>query len=88
MAPFHGWGSHASRLHPLRGGSLLFTTKVPDIPGLIPKMFVPCRRDRSSRPKVFCKKKVFLKISQNSPENICARVSFLIKLRIGALQLY
>ena len=27
---------------------------------------------RSSRPEVFCKKNVFLKISQNSQENICA----------------
>ena len=27
MAPFSGWGSTASRLEPLRGGSLLFTTK-------------------------------------------------------------
>ena len=35
---------------------------------------------RSSRPEVFCKKG-FLKISQNSQENTCARVSFLIKLR-------
>ena len=26
MAPFYGWGSTASRLQPLRGGSLLFTT--------------------------------------------------------------
>ena len=33
MAPFCGWGSTASRLEPLRGGSLLFTTKFPDIPG-------------------------------------------------------
>ena len=24
MVPFHGWGSTASRLEPLRGGSLLF----------------------------------------------------------------
>ena len=30
---FHGWGSTASRLQPLRGGSLLFTTKFPEIPG-------------------------------------------------------
>ena len=30
MAPFYGWGS---RLEPLRGGSLLFTAKFPDIPG-------------------------------------------------------
>ena len=27
MAPFYGWGSTASMLEPLRGGSLLFTTK-------------------------------------------------------------
>ena len=33
MAPFHGWGSTASRLQPLQGGSLLFTTKFPEIPG-------------------------------------------------------
>ena len=33
MAPFYGWGSTASRLVPLQGGSLLFTTKFPHIPG-------------------------------------------------------
>ena len=33
MVPFYGWGSTASRLEPLRGGSLLFTTKFPEIPG-------------------------------------------------------
>ena len=33
MASFYGWGSTASRLEPLRGGSLLFTTKSPEIPG-------------------------------------------------------
>ena len=33
MAPFYGWGSTASRLEPLRGGSLFFTTKFPEIPG-------------------------------------------------------
>ena len=33
MAPFYGWGSTASRLQPLRGGSLLFTIQFPDIPG-------------------------------------------------------
>ena len=27
VAPLYGWGSSASRLEPLRGGSLLFTTK-------------------------------------------------------------
>ena len=34
MAPFYGWGSTASsRLEPLQGGSSLFTTKFPEIPG-------------------------------------------------------
>ena len=33
-------------------------------------------------------KKVFLEISQNLLENTYARVSFLIKLRASALQLY
>ena len=32
MAPFYGWGSTASRLEPLRGGSLLFTTTFLEIP--------------------------------------------------------
>ena len=31
IAPFYGWGSTASRLEPLRGGSLLFATKLPEI---------------------------------------------------------
>ena len=33
MAPFYGRGLTASRLQPLLGGSLLFTTKFPKIPG-------------------------------------------------------
>ena len=33
MAPFYGWGSTASRLEPFQGGSLLFTTKFPEITG-------------------------------------------------------
>ena len=33
MALFYGWGSTVSRLEPLRGGSSLFTTKFPEIPG-------------------------------------------------------
>ena len=33
MALFYRWGSTASRLVPLRGSSLLFTAKFPDIPG-------------------------------------------------------
>ena len=35
MVPFYGWGSTASRLEPLWGGSLLFTTQFPEIPGRI-----------------------------------------------------
>ena len=33
MAPFYGWSSTASSLEPPRGGSLLFATKFPEIPG-------------------------------------------------------
>ena len=33
MVPFYGWGSTASRLESLLGGSLIFTTKFPEIPG-------------------------------------------------------
>ena len=33
MAPFYGWGSTASRLELLQGGSLLLTTKFPGNPG-------------------------------------------------------
>ena len=33
MAPFYGWGSTVSKLEPLRGASLLFTTKFPEILG-------------------------------------------------------
>ena len=42
---------------------------------------------RSSRPDVFCKK-VFLEILQNSQENNCARLSFLITLQASSLHLY
>ena len=33
MSPFYGWGSPASRLESHQGGSLLFTTKFPEISG-------------------------------------------------------
>ena len=33
MAPFYRWGSTASRLQTLQGGSLLFTIQFPEIPG-------------------------------------------------------
>ena len=44
MAPFNGWGSTASRLEPLGGGGLLFTTKSPEIAGT---HFVDLRRMKS-----------------------------------------
>ena len=33
MKPFYGWSSATSKLEPLQGGRLLFTTKSPNIPG-------------------------------------------------------
>ena len=33
ISPFYGWGSTASRLEPVRWGSLLFITKLPEILG-------------------------------------------------------
>ena len=33
MDPFYGWGSTVSRLEQLWGGSLLYNTKFPEIPG-------------------------------------------------------
>ena len=33
MVPFYGWGSTASRLVPLRAGSLFLGIKFPDIHG-------------------------------------------------------
>ena len=33
MAPFYGWGSTASRLDLIQGGSLLFTTRFPEVAG-------------------------------------------------------
>ena len=33
--PIYIWGSTSSRLVPLRGGSLLFTTKFPEVPDIL-----------------------------------------------------
>ena len=33
MASFYGWGSTVSRLVLIRGGSLIFFSKFPEIPG-------------------------------------------------------
>ena len=42
---------------------------------------------QKQQPEVFYKK-VFLELLQNSQGNISARVSFLIKLQVGGLELY
>ena len=53
----------------------------------LPNSFQKCRSSRSqmffrsSRPEMFCKK-LFLEISQNSQENICARAFLLLKLQV------
>ena len=35
IAPIYIWGSTSSRLVPLRGGSLLFITKFPEVPDIL-----------------------------------------------------
>ena len=44
-------------------------------------MLVQHYKLQKQSPEVFCQKKVFLEISQNSQENTSAKVSFLIKLK-------
>ena len=39
-------------------------------------------------PEVFCKKKVFLELSQNSLESNCARASFLILAQVFSCEFY
>ena len=39
-------------------------------------------------PEVFCEKKAFLEMSQNSQENACNIVSFLLNLQASGLQRY
>ena len=48
MAPFYRWDSTASRLESLQGGSLLFTTKFPEIPGIL--FYRPRKDEKLSRP--------------------------------------
>ena len=42
---FYGWGSTASRLQPLRGGSLLFTIQFPEICEIYSKLTLICQND-------------------------------------------
>ena len=48
IAPFYEWGSTASRLEPLWGGSLLITTKLPEISGT--RFYRPRKDERLSWP--------------------------------------
>ena len=50
-------------------------------------IIVESQRVRSSRLELFCKK-IILKISQNLPENNCARASFFSKVAGWGLQFY
>ena len=59
---------------------ILVKKKVPFIEKLADRFALQINLLRSSHPEVFCKK-VFLKILQNSQENTCTRVTFLIKLK-------
>ena len=45
MTPFYGRGSTSSRLEPLQGDSLLFTTKFPEIPGTTENVVIFLRTD-------------------------------------------
>ena len=62
MPPFYGWGSTASRLQPLRGGSLLFTIQFPEIPGTPKSFFSNLAQNLVSKlspsPNVFTESKV------------------------------
>ena len=46
------------------------------------QIYIHSLQNRSSRPDVLSKNKVFLKILQNAQENTYARASFLIKLQL------
>ena len=64
-----------------KGASLVFLFSLNVILPLVFLSWLNAMKCRSNRREVFYKK-VFLKISQNSHENTCARVSFLIKLQV------
>ena len=77
MAPFYGWGSTALRLEPLRGGSLLFTTKFPEIHGThfaheqmyhesLRKIIKICEKVWLWNKFVLCNGSVYLKFARNS----------------------
>ena len=52
------------------------------------KIWIAVAAYKQKQLQVFCKKKVFLEMSQNSHKNTYARASFLITLQALGLQLY
>ena len=50
MVLFYGWGSTASRLQALQGGSLLFTIQFPNISGTHFQFYQPQKEERLSQP--------------------------------------
>ena len=59
-----------------------FTIKLKKVENTIASaLLTNCKVKKQNRPEVFCKKKVFVQISQNSQENTCPIVFFKIKLQ-------
>ena len=58
------------------------------VPNIFEFIFNETRPNLEAATRVVLQENVFLEISQNSQENTCARVSFLIKLQASGLQLY
>ena len=58
------------------------------VPNIVEFIFNETRPNLEAATRVVLQENVFLEISQNSQENTCARVSFLIKLQASGLQLY
>ena len=58
------------------------------VPNIFEFIFNETRRNLEAATRVVQQENVFLEISQNSQENTCARVSFLIKLQASGLHYY
>ena len=58
------------------------------VPNIFEFIFNETRPNLEAATRVVLQENVFLEISQNSQENTCARVSFLIKLQASGLHYY
>ena len=75
---------HSSRINIVSALTRKIFEKAKDffvIPGYGGLQYLKAASQRYTVQNVFCKKRCFLKISQISQENICSKVSFLIKLQ-------